>query len=159
MELDKVDSQIIEILGKNSRISLRKIAKETGLTLDTVARRYRKLEEKKVIQPCIVVDLVKLGYEALVYFGILVTSQNVRRAITKKVAEIPDIVAVMETTGEYDLTVIAVVRNIRHTFKIGEDISRVIGVRRVSISQFEPAISNGGIVYPPPVWHNLDIAP
>ena len=84
-------------------------------------------------------------------------AQNVLRQITEKVAKIPDVTAVMETTGEYDLMVIGAVRNIKHTFKIGEDISNIKGVRRISIDQFQLPPSKDAI-YPPPRWHNLDIS-
>jgi DNA-binding Lrp family transcriptional regulator len=143
-------------LTKDSRASFRKIAKQTGLSFDTIARRYQELEENHVIQPTIRVNLLKLGYEAFVFFGLKVESQNVLRLITNKVGKIPDVTAVMETIGEYDLMVIATVRNINHTFKVGEDISNVPGVRRVSVERFHLPQSND-LVFPPPVWHNLGI--
>jgi DNA-binding Lrp family transcriptional regulator len=156
--LDDLDRKIIEFLKKDSRASFRKIAKQTGVSVDTVTRRYQKLEKNNVIQPTITVNLCKLGYEALIFFGLKVTSQNVLRKITDRVATIPDVTAVMETTGEYDLMVNAFVRNIAHTFKVGEDISKVPGVRRVSIDQFKLlSWSPSDGVYPPPIWHNLDV--
>jgi Lrp/AsnC family transcriptional regulator for asnA, asnC and gidA len=157
--LDDIDRQIIEFLTKDSRASFRKIAKQTDVSVDTITRRYQKLEKNNVIQPTITVNLRKLGYEAVVFFGLKVASQNVLRKITEKVGTIPDITAVMETTGEYDLTVIAAVRNITHTFKVGEDISKVPGVRRVSIDKFAlPSLPPWkDSVYPPPIWHNLDV--
>lgn len=156
--LDELDHQIIEFLAKDSRASFRKIAKEIGSSADTIMRRYKKLEKDKVIQPTITINLVKLGYEALATFGLKVVSQNVLRQITEKVAEIPDVTAVMETTGEHDLMVIAAVRSIRHTFKVGEDISNINGVRKVSIDQLQLPPSEEIGIFPPPPWHNLDIS-
>src|SRR5271157_1770462 len=102
-DLDETDLKIIEILAKNSRISLREIAKKTGVSVDTIARRYANLEKERIIQPVITVNLCKLGYEAIVFFAIQVSSQGELRQITKQVAQVPDVAAVMETTGECDL--------------------------------------------------------
>lgn len=157
MELDEIDQIIIEFLLKDSQIAFSKIAKETGLSTDTVTRRYRRLEKEKVIQPVIQVDLTKLGYESMVFFGILVAAQNTRRAVTEAVAKIPDIVAVMETNGKFDLMVIGATRSITHSFSLGDKISKVKGVRRVCITDYGPMESQEHTVYPPPVWNNLDV--
>jgi Lrp/AsnC family transcriptional regulator, regulator for asnA, asnC and gidA len=154
--LDELDHKIIDLLMNDSRISFRKIAKELDVSSDTIMRRFHDLEKNYVIQPTITVNLEKLGYEAMAFFGIKVSSQKALRQITNAVGRIPDITAVMETTGEYDLTVIANVRSIRHVFKIGEEIMKVDGVRRASIHELQlPFV--GEATFPPKIWHNLDI--
>jgi DNA-binding Lrp family transcriptional regulator len=155
--LDETDRKIVEFLTKNSQASLRTIAKELGLSTDTIMRRYQKLEKTRVIQPTIRVNLAKLGYEAFAFFGLKVASQGVLRQTTDRVGKIPDIVAVMETSGDYDLTVIGAVRNVRHIFKLESDIARIPEVRRVSIDQLQLLAQEN--TYPPPPWHNLDITP
>ena len=154
---DEIDRKIVALLAKDSRASFREIAKTLGLSVDTVTRRYQKLEKDNVIQPTITVNLDKLGYEAFVFFGLKVASQNVLRQITEKVSKIPDVTAVMENTGDFDLMIIAAVRSIKHTFKVGEDISNIAGVRRVAISEFQ--LPKEDAIYPPPPWYNLDIGP
>ena len=154
-DLDDTDRKIIEILAKDSRKSFREIAKQLGISVDTIARRFETLERNKVIQPIIRVDFSKLGYEAIVLFAIKVASQSELSQITEKVSKVPDVTAVMESTGEYDLMVNAVVRNIAHIFAVGEEISKVVGVRRVSLVHFMP--SDAITIYPPPIWHNLNI--
>lgn len=110
-----------------------------------------------MIQPTLRVNLAKLGYEAFAFFGIKVASQGILRKTTDKVGKVPDVVAVMETSGEYDLTVIGVVRNIKHIFKIENDIANIPGVRRVSMDTL--LLLPPEDTYPPPPWHNLDISP
>ncbi len=153
---DELDAKIIQVLAKDSRVSFRKIAAETGLSADTVMRRYKELEKKNVIQPVLSVDMAKLGYEAWVFYGIRVESQQNVRQITEKVAKIPDMSAVMETTGEYDLTVIAAVRSINHIFAVGDAIAEIEGIRRVSIDWITPFIP-GWSSFPPAPWHNLHL--
>jgi DNA-binding Lrp family transcriptional regulator len=155
--MDELDAQIIELLAKDSRVSFRKIAKETGLSADTVMRRFQKLEEDHVFQPTIKIDLLKLGYEALVFLGVRVATQNSLAQVTEDTLKTPDITAAMKTTGEYDLTVIAAVRNIKHTYEIGEAVSKIPGVMKVVIDQIQlPAGEES--TYPPPPWHNLNLS-
>jgi DNA-binding Lrp family transcriptional regulator len=153
--MDDTDFRIIEVLKKNSRASFRKIAKATGLSTDTVMRRYQKLEKEGVVQPTITVDLVKLGYEAIVYFKVKVTSQNSLPAIIDGIAEIPDVTAIIRATGEYDLLLLACAKSINHMFKIGEDIERIVGIRSVSIDHFN--LTKEYTTFPPPAWHNLHL--
>ncbi len=161
VEIDEIDRTIVEFLYEDSQISFRKIAKETNVSLDTVTRRYQKLIKHGVIQPVIQVDILKLGYQAYVFFGILVVANSIRRTVTDAVTKIPDVVAVMETTGEADLTVIAVTRDILHTFEIGNEINGTKGVRRVWIIKYDiPKLSDPNFystIYPPPHWNNLNV--
>jgi len=154
--LDELDYKIVDLLTKDSRASFRQIAKQLGTSSDTIMRRFHILEKNLVIQPTITVNLEKLGYEAMAFFGIKVSSQKALRQTTDAVGRIPDITAVMETTGEYDLTVIACVRNIKHVFKMGEEIMKVDGVRRASIHELQLPFF-GDATFPPKIWHNLDI--
>ncbi|HDQ06502.1 MAG TPA: AsnC family transcriptional regulator [Candidatus Bathyarchaeota archaeon] len=53
--MDETDSLIIKRMTEDARMSFRKIAKELGVSPDTVISRYRKLEEKGVIRGSTVV--------------------------------------------------------------------------------------------------------
>jgi DNA-binding Lrp family transcriptional regulator len=160
LKIDEIDKSIIEFLYKDSQISFRKMAKEMGLSTDTIARRYKKMIEEKIIHPVIQIDITKFGYEGYVFFSLMVESQNIRRTVTNTVAELPDIVAVMEETGSSDLTVITAVRSITHTFEIGENISKTKGVRRVWINSIRiPNMTESSfyqLIYPPQHWNNLN---
>ncbi len=153
--MDDKDSKIIDILRKDSRVSFRKIAKETGLSTDTVMRRYQKLEKEGVIQPTIKVDLVKLGYEAMTNFTVKVTAQSDLSAVIKEAAKIPDVLAIIGVAGKYDLLLMTCVRSINHVFEIGDEIAKIPGIRRIAIDQFILPFK-GDATFPPPVWHNLN---
>ena len=64
MELDKTDVEIIRVLEKNSRLSLRKIAKKVGVSVATVMHRINRLEKDGIVKRyTTLVDYDKLGYE------------------------------------------------------------------------------------------------
>jgi DNA-binding Lrp family transcriptional regulator len=155
--MDDTDSKIIDVLLKNSRMSFRKIAKETGLSTDTVMRRYQKLEKEGVIQPTIKVNLEKLGYEAQVFFAVKVASQSSLKEIIEKASEIPDLTNIIKVNGEYDLWLVAVARNIKHVFKIGDEISKIPGIIKVILLYQDTFSYPDANIFPPTGYHNLHL--
>jgi len=152
--MDDADLRIIETLVKNSRASFRRIAKQTGLSTDTVMRRYKRLEKEGKIQPTITVDLTKLGYETMVWYTARVGGQSDISKVIEEVAKIPNLTTIMKATGPYDLMLVACVRNISHAYKIGEEIEAIPGIIKVGIDLYLPPF-NVNASFPPPDWHNL----
>ncbi len=152
--MDDTDLKIIDILFKDSRVSFRKIARETGLSTDTVMRRYQRLETEGEIQPIIKIDYAKLGYEAMVVFFVRVAALGSLSTIIETAAKIPDVISVITASGMYDLMVMALVRSVKHSFKIGEEIEKISDVSRVTIDLFQLP-PDGDATFPPIGWNNL----
>ena len=72
--IDKLDKQIIEKLTLDGRASFTKIAKEIGLSTDTVVKRYHKLREKGAIKVSIQINPNKIGYTSILDFNIAFTT-------------------------------------------------------------------------------------
>jgi len=74
-EIDELDSQILNILANQARISLAELAREVSSSIEIVRGRIHKLEEKGIIIGYrIAVDFNKLGLEffkAIIYFRTL----------------------------------------------------------------------------------------
>ena len=67
--LDSIDLKILNLLGKNSRLSYRNIARTVGLTTKSVKSRVDKMNSAKVIERFIVlVDPSILGYKTTCTF-------------------------------------------------------------------------------------------
>jgi len=152
--MDEADLRIIETLAKNSRASFRRIAKELGVSTDTVIRRYQRLEKEGEIQPTITVDYVKLGFEALAYFAVRVFAKSDVSKIIEEIAKIPNVTTIMKATGSYDLLLVTCVRSMTHAFKIGEEIEAKSGTSKVDLDLFWPP-QKGEASFPPTGWHNL----
>lgn len=71
-EIDELDSQIMNILANDARISLLELSRRCKSTIDIVRSRIKKLEDKGIILSYrLAVDLNKLGLEffkAIIYF-------------------------------------------------------------------------------------------
>lgn len=77
VELDDIDTEILQVLCKDARMSIVKIADEVGQSPKVVAYRIRKLEEKKVIlgyRP--IVNHSRLGYT---YYKLFISLNNISR--------------------------------------------------------------------------------
>jgi len=69
MEVDEYDSQILEMLQKDSRTSLTEISEKVGLSRFAVRDRIEKLFEDHIISgPTIIVNPLMIGLERTVFF-------------------------------------------------------------------------------------------
>ena len=69
--LDKTDRLIVEVLEKDARTSLRKIAEEVGVSLGTVSNRVKRMEESGVIRNYrVILDPDKVGWGLTVVIGL-----------------------------------------------------------------------------------------
>ena len=71
VDLDDTDRFILERLTVDARASFRGMARELGVSPDTVIGRYRKMVERGVIRGSTTVfDPVELGYQGMAAFHI-----------------------------------------------------------------------------------------
>jgi len=101
-ELDEVDIKILRILNGNARKSYRDIAKELDLSLTTVSKRIKRLEEDKVILGYApMLDQEKLGFDITAVIGIKILHGRIIET-EKALAKDPAVYAVYDSTGDWD---------------------------------------------------------
>ncbi len=124
-KVDTIDNQIIEKLSKNGRLPFTKIAKEVKTSTDTIIRRYERLKQLKAVKVIIQIDPKKIGYQAVAIFNVALMSQSDVTETVKRTSEIPDVVHIVKTSGEYDLEIMAFVRTLDHFFTIRDEIAKI----------------------------------
>lgn len=100
---DNIDQRIINALLDDGRASLREIAEQTDVSVTTISNHIQELESENVItgyQP--VVNYDELGYDVTAITQILVDGSSIQE-FTEVLHEIPQLISVHQTTGEYDL--------------------------------------------------------
>ena len=97
--LDKKDHKIIEILRKDSRSSIRTIAKLTAIRPSTVHQRITKLVKNKIIERF----TLKLNNEALGEGFIALLQMSTTEDLPKTFFKNKHIKEAFTTTGDYDL--------------------------------------------------------
>jgi len=99
--IDELDKRIVQELSKSSQGSYRQIAKRLGIHPTTLIQRVKHLEEQGVIKGYRAnVDYMKLGYEFMAIVHIYVEGDLVE--VERKIMQLPNIVAVLDVTGECD---------------------------------------------------------
>lgn len=105
MQPDDQDKQIMNLLQKNARMTIREIAEEVGMTSTPVFERIRKLENAGYIEGYVALlnqDL--LGYKMVAFVQISLSLHNRYEvnAFVERVTVFPEVMECYHTTGDSD---------------------------------------------------------
>lgn len=98
-KLDEKDHKIIEILKDDSRMSIRNIAKKTGIRPSTVHQRITQLRKNNVIEKF----TLKLNNEAMGENFVVFMLVNTTKDLDVKTIHNKHVKELFGVTGEYDL--------------------------------------------------------
>ena len=133
--IDDLDKQIVAKLALDGRASFTQISKQLGVSTDTVVKRYHKLKEKGAVKVSIQINPNKIGYTSILDFNIAFSTPGVlSNTFVESLAKIPDVIIITKTSGDYDLQVTAMIRDIAESFAIQDQIARISGVTKIEVS-------------------------
>jgi Lrp/AsnC family transcriptional regulator for asnA, asnC and gidA len=135
-DLDKVDIKLIKILTKDARAPLKEIGKTLGVSIDTVSRRIKRLEQKDIILGSTVVLSSKAcGYLGLCGLYIKIKPGSSILNITEKLLKIPAAISLFHLLGEYNF-------NLNLHFREYSDIIKVVSqIRKIEeIESFDTVL-------------------
>jgi len=132
-KIDETDRQIIDKLSVNGRTSFRKIANELSISTDTVTRRYRNLKQQGIIKTVIQINPVKIGYIAEAFIDLSYVPQQNASDIVETLSKIPDVIKIIKTSGDFDLRLFVLIKNLEHIFTIQNKIAAILGVTKIKI--------------------------
>lgn len=132
IEYDDLDLKIIHIYSPDVRQSLVEIANKTGASIETVRRRIKELEKKKIIVGYkIDLDLPKLGYQGYRVDFALNSMSNINE-ILEYIKNHQYFYQINKSIGGADLETEIVVRDLSHLLSILEEM----------MSRFKDVIKN-----------------
>ncbi len=102
IELDEPDRQLIALLQANARASYQELARATGLSPSTVARRVERLVARGVIKLVVVPSWPKLGFNLIAFIGLSVELARLE-AVGRELRTMDEVCFVAYTAGDYDL--------------------------------------------------------
>jgi|Deesub1362B_J571_1020462.scaffolds.fasta_scaffold00022_152 DNA-binding Lrp family transcriptional regulator len=106
-KLDELDIKILVELQEDARKSLREMAEKLGVAEATVYNRINKMRKAGIIQKFIpVIDYSRLGYDLIAVIGITAEGGHLIE-IEEHLAEEPNVTAVYDVTGEFDVITVA----------------------------------------------------
>jgi DNA-binding Lrp family transcriptional regulator len=114
-EIDEIDQQIITLLKADGRTSARALARVIGMSPGAVLERVARLESSGVIKGYHAeVDPAALGLNVKVMIGLQIQQEPSLTDIINALTELPEVVDVHVVSGQWDLVVIAQVRDGDH---------------------------------------------
>ena len=119
VSLDQLDRVLLRELLRNSRRSIRELARSIGVPASTLHDRLKKLMNQGVIKGfTVVLDEAKLGYTVKALILVNVEGKHIIE-VEEEIAKHPNVQMVLDVTGEFDVAVIV-------TFKSIEELDRFV---------------------------------
>ncbi len=133
-KLDKVDIAIIRALQKDARANFAEIAKECNVSIDTISKRFKKIEETGVARgTTVLLNPKSFGCDFVASFGIRADFTHIEQILTflKKTS---DVVFSTKTMGRDSIFAVAIVKNMVKLNEVKESIKNHPMVREITTS-------------------------
>jgi len=99
--MDEVDTQIVDLLQADARLTQAQIAKKVGLSQPSVADRIRKLEEHQVVTGYTAkVDPRKLGKDITAFIGVNIEHPKYFDGFARKVLGLEEVLECHRVAGQ-----------------------------------------------------------
>jgi Lrp/AsnC family transcriptional regulator, regulator for asnA, asnC and gidA len=132
--LDELDHRIIDLLTVDARVSNRQIAAKLGVTEGTIRGRIKRLEEEGAIRLTAVTNVKFVGSPKVVLIGIQAQHGELK-ALSQKIAVMPEIGCVIVMLGRYDILAIGLFTTLEEVLEVANNrILALPGVRHVETS-------------------------
>ena len=132
LNLDKLDLQIINAMMENAEISYADLGKKLFVSGGTIHVRIKKLEELGVVKGTkLSVDTRILGYDVIAFIGIYLEKSSLYYSVAKELREIPQIVRLNYTTGNYSMFAEVVCKDIQQLkVVLHDELQKIKGIER-----------------------------
>jgi Lrp/AsnC family leucine-responsive transcriptional regulator len=99
--MDEVDTEIVDLLQADARLTQAQIAKKVGLSQPSVADRIRKLEEQRIITGYTArVDPRRLGKDITAFIGVGIEHPKYFEAFARKVMGLEEVLECHRVAGQ-----------------------------------------------------------
>jgi len=131
-EIDNIDLKILTLLTQDAKIPYTEVAKKVFVSGGTVHVRMRKMEEMGIVRgTTLSMDYSRLGYDVTAFLGIYLERSSLYDEVTKRLMNIPEVVKMHYTTGNYNIFVKIHCRDTKHLRDVLHDkIQKVEGIER-----------------------------
>lgn len=134
MKIDEIDTKIADILACNGQLPLSKIAEKVGISTNSVAKKYNNLKKSGAMNVIIQFDPRKIGYRALAVFYMTFMLKVEPSSIIDQLSRIPDIISIMKTSGDYDLTIYAMIKDLDHLLSIQSEFIQIPDIVKMNFT-------------------------
>lgn len=130
VDLDNLDLEILRELARNGKVGIRELARKLKKPPSTILNRIRKLEEKSVIRGyTALINYRALGFQVVAIIMLSVEGAYLEE-VEKLMASKPNVKAVYDITGEFDVALVAVFKTIEELDKFVKTLLKNPRVKR-----------------------------
>ncbi len=121
-ELDNIDIAIIRALQKDARISFAEIAKNCDVSIDTISKRFRKIEDTGVARgTTVLLNPKSFGCDFVASFAIRADYSHIQEVLDF-LKTTPEIIFSTQTMGGHSIFALAIVQNMAKLNQVKESI-------------------------------------
>lgn len=132
LDIDNVDLKILSILLKDATTPYTEIGKKVFVSSGTVHVRMKKMTDMGIVTgSTLLIDYSKLGYDINAFLGIYLQKSELYDSVVEKLKEIPEILSLNYTTGNYSIFAKIICKDTKHLMEIlHHKIQKVKGIER-----------------------------
>src|SRR3989338_2801941 len=122
--LNEKDRLILMILQKNARESLTHIAKQVGLSIDSVNKRIKEMQRKKIFEFWTAIDPKAIGFPLTIDIKIKLQNitEDAKNQFINHLKNHPRVIDLFSTVGDTDITCVFIAKNAPEFEKISTEI-------------------------------------
>jgi DNA-binding Lrp family transcriptional regulator len=122
VKIDDIDISIIRALQKDARTNFADIAKDLGVSIDTISKRFKTMKRTGIARgTTVLLNPKSFGFDCVASFGIRVDYPHVDEVLDF-VGKIPEVVFHTAAMGRDNIFAIAVLKNVGRLGQVKEAI-------------------------------------
>jgi len=134
IKIDEMDVNTIRALQKDARANFADIARNCGVSTDTISKRFRKMKKAGIIRgTTILLNPRSFSYDCIAGLGIDVSYPHLREVV-EVIQRIPEIVFSTTSMGRHDIFCIAILKNVGRLSQVKDLIKGHPMVKEVATS-------------------------
>lgn len=132
--IDEIDVSLIRALQRDARTNFANVAKDCGVSVDTVSKRFKRMKKAGIARgTTVLLNPKSFGYDCVASFAIRVDYPHVEEVVNF-VEKTPEVVFCTPSMGRHNIFAIAVLKNVGRLGQVKESIKGHPMVREVSAS-------------------------
>ncbi len=122
--LDDKDKKILMLLQEDGRMQLTSIAKKVNLSIDSVHKRIKEMQRKKIFETGIFIEPRVIGFPLLMDIKIKLknVSEIQRQKFIDYLVNHKNVIDLLSVMGDYDFTCVVIARDSEELDKISTEI-------------------------------------
>lgn len=131
LQIDKLDTKILQMLVDNGRKPFLEIARECGVSGAAIHQRIAKLQATNILEGSRAhIKPTTLGYDTCAFIGFFLKDPENFGEIIEKLKTVPEVVECHYTTGQYDMLVKIYARDNEHLLHLIHEKLQPMGLLR-----------------------------